>query len=101
MFIVPMNGSIDTSKVKAMTDSSDTEASGAGGFKQVFTDLIDNVEQSEKIAEEDAYKLSIGELDDPHTAVINAAKAEMTLMTMVQVRNKVLEAYTEIMRINV
>jgi flagellar hook-basal body complex protein FliE len=46
----------------------------------------------------DAYKLSIGEMDDMHTMIINAAKADVALQTMVQLRNKFLDAYSEIMR---
>jgi flagellar hook-basal body complex protein FliE len=53
------------------------------------------------MAAEDSYKLSVGAMDDPHTAVINSAKAELTLSTMMQIRNKLLEAYQEVMRINI
>jgi len=35
-----------------------------------------------------------------HTAMINAAKADITLQAAVQIRNKLLDAYNEIMRIN-
>ena len=58
------------------------------------------MEQTEAATREDAYKLSIGEIDDLHTVMINAAKADIALQTMVQLRNKILDAYTEIMRIN-
>jgi flagellar hook-basal body complex protein FliE len=70
-------------------------------FRKVFEGLINDVEQTEAVAEQDAYLLSIGAMEDPHTAMINAAKAELTLSAMVQIRNKVLDAYSEIMRINV
>jgi flagellar hook-basal body complex protein FliE len=115
MFIVPMNAGIDTSRFDAFlarmekirgageTESVPDEANpGAGsGFREIFEGLINDVEKTEAIAAEDAYKLSIGQLEDPHTAVINAAKAELTLTTMVQIRNKVLDAYSEVMRINI
>jgi flagellar hook-basal body complex protein FliE len=111
MFIVPMDPSIDVSKINAFLNRVDQIGGGSGGaeaaeaplsgFREVFEDLIRNVEQTEAIAEEDAYRLATGALDDPHTAMINAAKAELTLSTMVQIRNKVLDAYSEIMRINV
>jgi flagellar hook-basal body complex protein FliE len=111
MFIVPMDSSIDTSRITSFLDKLE-KATGAGGvgeadrdlsgtgFRDVFEGLIRNVEDAEAVAEADAYKLSIGELEDPHTAMIDAAKAELTLSTMVQIRNKVLDAYSEIMRIN-
>ncbi|GAB1477113.1 hypothetical protein MASR2M70_19490 [Bacillota bacterium] len=69
-------------------------------FKAVFNSLINNVEASEAITEADSYKLSVGQVDDLHTMMINSARAEIALQTMVQLRNKVLDAYSEIMRIN-
>jgi len=49
---------------------------------------------------QDTYNLATGKTDDMHTIMINAAKADMALQTMVQLRNKIVEAYTEVMRIN-
>jgi flagellar hook-basal body complex protein FliE len=108
MFIVPISSNIDVSRinsfikeVESVTGSSDETEVYDTGFREVFEGLIKDVEQTEAIAEQDAYLLSIGQMEDPHTAMINAAKAELTLSTMVQIRNKVLDAYSEIMRINV
>jgi flagellar hook-basal body complex protein FliE len=111
MFIVPIDPSIDVSKINAFVEklekiSGNGESEAAAqpavpGFREIFEGLINDVEQTEAIAETDAYRLATGALDDPHTAMINAAKAELTLSTMVQIRNKVLDAYSELMRINV
>jgi flagellar hook-basal body complex protein FliE len=108
MFIVPISSNIDVSRInsfikeiESVTGSSDETAVYDTGFREVFEGLIKDVEQTEAIAEQDAYLLSIGQMEDPHTAMINAAKAELTLSTMVQIRNKVLDAYSEIMRISV
>jgi flagellar hook-basal body complex protein FliE len=70
------------------------------GFKEIFHDIIENVEKTEAATKMDAYKLSIGNMDEMHTMIINAAKAEVALQTMVQLRNKFLDAYSEIMRTN-
>lgn len=77
-----------------------TNGSTGQGFKQIFNSLIDNVEQTEAVKNIDSYKLSIGEIDDLHNMMINSARAEVALQTAVQIRNKVLDAYNEIMRIN-
>ncbi len=73
---------------------------GGQGFKDVFLNVIDNAEKTEAVTKVDAYKLSIGEVDDLHTMMINAARADAALSTMVQLRNKIIDAYSEIMRIN-
>ena len=62
--------------------------------------MVQNVEETEKVTKVDAYNLSIGNMDDMHTMLINATKAEIAVQTMVQLRNKLLDSYSEIMRIN-
>jgi flagellar hook-basal body complex protein FliE len=111
MVIVPISSNIDVSKINAfmkeiggVTNEPSQESSPAvynSDFRAIFEGLINDVEQTEAVAEKDAYLLSVGTLEDPHTALINASKAELTLSMMVQIRNKVLDAYSEIMRINV
>jgi flagellar hook-basal body complex protein FliE len=107
MFIVPMNSSIDLSKINSfisefnkLSGQGDAGAPSSSGFREMFQGLVEDVERTEAVAEEDAYKLAVGQLDDPHTAMINAAKAELTLSTLVQIRNKALDAYSEIMRVS-
>lgn len=106
MFIVPMNSSIDVNVIKSIgtepgiNTNKTEENNGSGSFKEVFQGIIDNVEKTEAATRMDAYNLSIGNMDDLHTLMINAGKAEMALSTMVQLRNKVLDAYSEVMRTN-
>lgn len=104
MFIVPMNSNIDTSRIKSITpeNTAVSPESGVGqGFKQIFQDVVNNVEETDAVTKMDAYKLSIGEMDDMHTMIIDAAKADIALQTMVQLRNKILDAYSEVMRTNI
>jgi flagellar hook-basal body complex protein FliE len=42
-----------------------------------------------------------GETQDLHTTLIAMQKADMSFQTMMQVRNKIIQAYTEIMRMPV
>lgn len=106
MFIIPMSSNINTNGINSLSSSSDKstnassgESSGLG-FKEIFQDVVKNVEETEAVTKMDAYNLSIGNVDDLHTTIINAAKADVALQTMVQLRNKFLEAHSEIMRIN-
>ena len=45
-------------------------------------------------------KVDVGQTDDAHTEPIAAAKAQLSVELLVQLRNRALEAYNEIMRIN-
>jgi flagellar hook-basal body complex protein FliE len=100
-----MSSNINTSGINSLSSSSDksTNASGESsglGFKEIFQDVVKNVEETEAVTKMDAYNLSIGNVDDLHTTIINAAKADVALQTMVQLRNKFLEAHSEIMRVS-
>jgi len=103
VFIVPLNSNINTSSINSLSSNSENSANASGdstglGFKEIFQDVIKNVEDTEAATEMDAYNLSIGKMDDTHTMIINAAKADVALQTMVQLRNKFLDAYSEVMR---
>jgi flagellar hook-basal body complex protein FliE len=105
MFIVPINSSINPSGINSLNlntakNTEEVDENNALGFKELLQDVLNNVEKTEAATKEDAYKLSIGEMDDVHTMIINAAKADVALQTMVQLRNKFLDAYSEVMRTN-
>lgn len=100
MFIVPMGSiisSIGGTSSGAASSAATTGATGTGSFQNVLNDVIGNAEKTEAQTKVDAYNLSIGNMDDMHTMMINTAKADVALQTMVQLRNKVLEAYQAVM----
>lgn len=106
MFIVPISSMGGIESLKPLTGAFNsqnigTEEINGTGFKDVFKEAIGNVQQTEAAVKMDAYNLSIGKTDDMHTMMINAAKADIALQTMVQLRNKMIEAYSEVMRINI
>ncbi|AWW26368.1 flagellar hook-basal body complex protein FliE [Acetobacterium carbinolicum] len=99
MFILPMNSIIGGANIgtAVTTPGNAAETGVAGDFKNILQDTINNVEETEAVTKVDAYNLSIGNMDDMHTMMINTAKADVALQTMVQLRNKVLESYQAVM----
>lgn len=102
MFIIPMTsiiggGSIGSVAGNLGNTAAAAETGVAGDFKSAFQDAINTVEKTEAQTKVDAYNLSIGNMDDMHTMMINSAKADVALQTMVQLRNKVLESYQTVM----
>lgn len=80
------------------------EAAGADGgptFAQVLQNTLNQVAQLQATADQAAQQVATGQAQDLHTAMIAAEKATLALDLTVQVRNKVLEAYQEIMRLPV
>lgn len=68
-------------------------------FKNILMDALDEVNSAEKTAQAIDEKLAIGDVDNIHELRIEAMKADITLNMAVEVRNKVIDAYNEIMRL--
>ncbi|MCI9597996.1 MAG: flagellar hook-basal body complex protein FliE [Firmicutes bacterium] len=71
-----------------------------GLFKNIFQGLVNNVTESEANLEQQEYLLSTGQIDDAHTVPVAAAQAQLAMDMLVQIRNKAVEAYNEVMRIS-
>lgn len=79
----------------------DKTAAAGAGFENVFKNAWNTAVENEQDLAQKQYLLSIGEIDDTHTVPIAASKADLSLSLMVNLRNKALEAYNELMRISV
>ena len=70
-------------------------------FKSVFKNAIDQVKETQADVEHKQYLLATGQLDDAHTLPIAEAKAGLALDVLITLRNKTLESYGELIKINV
>ena len=75
------------------------ESGGANVFADIFQYAIGNVVEAEEAKNHAEYLLATGQLDNPAEATIAAAKMELSVDLLVQLRNKALDAYNELMRI--
>ncbi|MCI8321261.1 MAG: flagellar hook-basal body complex protein FliE [Dorea sp.] len=73
---------------------------GTALFKDIFSDMVQNVKDTQKNLEDKQYLLATGQIDDAHTVPIAAAEAQLSVDLLVQLRNKAVEAYNELMRIS-
>lgn len=71
------------------------------GFGEALTDATKQVASLENQANQMAQKVASGDIAELHNAMLAMQKASTALELTVQVRNKVLEAYQEIMRMQV
>jgi flagellar hook-basal body complex protein FliE len=74
--------------------------SGPGSFGESLSKLIGNVEQTSTDANK-AVGNMLDQTGDVHDAMIALQRAEMTLELTVQIRNKLVQAYQDIMRMPV
>ncbi|MBO8176525.1 flagellar hook-basal body complex protein FliE [Aeribacillus pallidus] len=70
-------------------------------FAKVLKQSIEQVNQSQLEADRLTEKLVKGENVELHQVMIAAQKATISLQTAVEIRNKVVEAYQEMMRMQV
>ncbi|MDK2917382.1 MAG: flagellar hook-basal body complex protein FliE [Candidatus Petromonas sp.] len=70
-------------------------------FKDFLFDSIDKLNSYEKEANKLGLMLAAGETDNIHSVMIASQKAEISLQLAIELRNKVIDAYKEIMRIQI
>jgi flagellar hook-basal body complex protein FliE len=78
-----------------------TAESGGEGFKDMLTNAVAEADNLYAVTQQDTQALLSGEVDDVAQVMINSTKSEVALNLVIQVRNKVVEAYQEIMRMQV
>lgn len=74
------------------------DKTAGGGFDNILKDAVGKISQVQKDAEVAVKELSGG---DVTSAVLSMEKADMTFQLMVEVRNRLLTAYEEIMRMSI
>ena len=69
-------------------------------FQDTFKSLISHVDNQLKEADLNIENFAIGKQPNIHEVMIATEKADISLRFLLQIRNKLLDAYQEIMRIN-
>jgi flagellar hook-basal body complex protein FliE len=77
------------------------QADGTSMFKDIANSLTSSVTQTDSTFQSDIVKSAKGELDDPHQLLIDSEKANVSLQMAISVRNKALDAYNDIIRMQV
>jgi flagellar hook-basal body complex protein FliE len=84
---------------------SPTAASGPSGntrsFANTLQDAMEAVDQSQARADDKLAELAAGKTPDIHGTMIALQEADITLRTMVSVRDKVVDAYQQIMNMQI
>lgn len=100
-------GSIDNKSLRVDNASngvsSATSTSGAGqtSFVDTLKQAIEQTNELQKSSDKGMQDLATGRTDNVADVMIAAEKADIALRVMVQVRNKVIDAYNEIMKMQV
>ncbi len=73
----------------------------SGKFAEALKSSLTEVNQAQVGADRAAEQIAAGETKNLHETMIKLEEADISLRLMVQVRNKAVEAYQEIMRMQV
>ena len=75
-----------------------TAQTDGAGFGVQLGSAVDNLQQLQSESKDLAIKAVTGDLEDIHTAMIASTRAAVTLELVAAVRNKGVDAFNEIMR---
>jgi flagellar hook-basal body complex protein FliE len=70
-------------------------------FSNMLQGYLDNVDSTVKQADDLSTKVATGQIDNVHDAVIASQKAKLALELTVTLRDKAVEAYQDIMRMQI
>jgi flagellar hook-basal body complex protein FliE len=74
---------------------------GSLSFKEVVKDFLADTNKAQLGADNMITKAIAGEINDVHTVMVAVTKAETSLRLMLEIRNRLMSAYQEIMRMQV
>ncbi|WP_372869076.1 flagellar hook-basal body complex protein FliE [Planomicrobium okeanokoites] len=96
----PIN-QIQTPFIQGLTNPNAKPENKVEGFGEIFKQAIQNVNQTQKASDKLTSDLATGQVENIHEVMIASEKASLSLELTMQVRNKVVEAYQEVMRMQV
>jgi len=73
----------------------------AGGFGEMLQQTINQVNQLQQQADQGVQQLHSGQGNNLHEVMLNLEQADISMRLLVQMRNKVVDAYHEVMRMQV
>ena len=84
-------------------DSNRTTGTGQidGSFADIFSEALGSASQADMVDKMSSLELLIGQSDDLSGLMLDMQKAEISLNLALQIRNKIIDAYNEIMRMSV
>jgi flagellar hook-basal body complex protein FliE len=76
-------------------------ASQGGNFTQMVSQGLNEVNQQLMSTQTDLQKLAVGDVQNLHQVMIHMEEARMSFQLLMQVRNRALEAYQDLMKMSV
>src|SRR3954452_6976835 len=91
----------DTPDVAPSTGADNGAAAAGGGFGQALTNAISGLNQTQNAADDASVHMAAGDPIDLHEVMLARETASLHFQLAVQVRNKLVEAYQDVMRMQI
>lgn len=88
---------VNSGKIKEKKSSNDLY----DDFSKILKDAISNLNNIQKNADEKMIDFAKGDIENIHDVTIAVSKADISLSLAIEVRNRLLEAYREITRMQI
>lgn len=85
----------------SLKDSGSEAKGGQGDFSSMLKKSLDELNASQEQSDRALADMASGQVKDLHQAAITIGKAEVSMKLMLEVRNKAISAYKEILRTQV
>src|SRR3984957_1284519 len=93
--------SIAIPSIPSLSGVASGTSTGGAGFQSVLTDAISKVEQFQNDAQTSVNKFLSGEGEELHKVALATQQADLSFQLFMQVRNKVVTAYNQVMQMQV
>jgi len=90
-----------TDQVTTLQPGTATESGNRVTFGKLIGDLVQDVDAKGKESISEMKKVMTGEVDNLHQSMVAMQEASVAFNLMVEVRNKLMESYQQIMRMQV
>lgn len=74
---------------------------GDDGFKNILNEFLGEANKTDRADKISNIDLMVGNAENTHDPMLAAEKADISLRLTVQIRNKILDSYNEIMRMQI
>ncbi len=99
IFVGQINPNLQLPEVR--TPRGIEKDSDGPSFGEVLKEAISTTNALQKQSDHEIQRIMTGESQDLHSTLIAVQKADLSFQMMMQVRNKLVQAYQEIMRMQV
>lgn len=87
--------------IRVQSQPSEGVAPKGPAFRETLTEAVDRVDAAQKTADAQVESFIAGETDNVHDVTIALNQAELHFQMLAEVRNKLLDGYQELMRMQV